>query len=286
MIQEIKNWLWRYSMNFNPNDLAHPIDVNFLELVKVIDGETKSNYFLIGASSRDLTFHNIYGLDLSARATGDIDFAVCVENWAQYKSLKNRLIEIHGCTDSVDQEQRILSPNGVPIDLIPFGAVSSADLIHWPNSDSVMSVACYENAKEKSNVILYDDFQLNLVSIEMFVSLKLVAWDSRKANKDLNDIVYVIENYPLIPSVEEQITKLGFDQKFDNISYMSAAVLAYNMKSSLESDSLLVIKTIFVKGMNPQNRMPLIRKMQKSLPPHSFPGTKKFIEKFYEELIE
>ena len=273
-------------MNFSHNELAHLIDVNFLELIKVIDGETESNYFLIGASARDLTFHNIYGLDLSARATGDIDFAVCVENWEQYNSLKNRLIEIHGCTDEVDQEQRILSPKGVPIDLIPFGAVSSAGFIHWPDSDSVMSVACYENAKEKSNVVLYDDFQLNLVSIDMFVSLKLVAWDSRKANKDLNDIFYVIENYSLIPSIEEQILKLGFDQKFDNIYYMSAAVLAYNMKSSLESDSLSVIKSIFEKGMNPQNRMPLIRSMQKSLPPYSFPGTKKFIEKFYEELTE
>lgn len=271
-------------MNFKHSDLINPIDSIFLELVKVIDRVTGSNYFLIGATARDFTFHNMYGLDLSERATADVDFAVCVDNWEHYINLKTRLINIHSFVDDLEQIQRLISPTGIPIDLIPFGNVATGNNIYWPESDSVMSVACYENAKEKCNSIQYPEFTLNLISIEMFITLKLVAWNSRNDLKDLKDFVYVIENYHLIPNIEDQIKELRLDQRFIDLKDMAAAALAFNIKQSLDQSSYETIDTILYNGLNQAKRMPLVRKMQNVLPPHSFPGTRKFLEMFHLEI--
>ncbi|MCM8528542.1 MAG: hypothetical protein NE327_18610 [Lentisphaeraceae bacterium] len=271
-------------MNFSHNDLQNQIDSTFLGIVKAIDQETDSNYFLIGATARDFTFHNIYGLELSERATADVDIAVCVKNWDQYIDLKRRLMVNHKFIDDPEQIQRVLSYDGTPIDLIPFGNVAVDSFISWPESDNVMSVACYENAREVCNSIQYPDFSLNLVSIELFISLKLVAWDSRNALKDLKDIIYVIDNYHLVPNIENQINELGLDQRFIDILDMSAAALAFNMKQTLDANSYKTVTSILDSGLNRVNRMPLVRKMQSALPPHSFPGTLKFLEMFYTEL--
>lgn len=271
-------------MNFSHNDLINPIDSKFLKMVKIIDHETGSNYFLIGATARDFTFYNIYGLDLSERATADVDIAVCIENWEQYAKLKTRLMHKHSFIDEPEQMQRLISPSGIPIDLIPFGDVASGTDIFWPESGSVMSVACYENAKDKCNSIQYPDFTLNLVSIEMFISLKLVAWDSRNALKDLKDFVYVVENYHLIPNIVNQIYELKLDQKFTNIKDMTAAALAYNMKQALDQNSKETVISILDRGLSQTERSPLVRRMKNVLPPHSFPETRKFLEMFHHEL--
>ena len=147
-----------------------------------------------------------------------------------------------------------------------------------------MSVACYEVAKQQCNQVIYEDFKLNLVSIEMFVALKLVAWDSRKAAKDLNDIVYVIDHYANLPLIETQITELGIVNQYDDLNEMAAAILAFNMRNELDHESLNIIIEIFQEGMSRANRSSLIRKMQKYLPPHLFPNTKSFLEVFSHEL--
>jgi predicted nucleotidyltransferase len=48
-------------------------------------------YFVAGATARDLILVNVHGLR-PGRATRDVDFGVAVESWAQFELLKERLI--------------------------------------------------------------------------------------------------------------------------------------------------------------------------------------------------
>jgi predicted nucleotidyltransferase len=62
-----------------------------LRVLRVLDPLARSSgceYFLAGATARDL---NVHGLR-PGRATRDIDFGIAVESWAQFELLKARLL--------------------------------------------------------------------------------------------------------------------------------------------------------------------------------------------------
>jgi predicted nucleotidyltransferase len=157
------------------------------------------DYLVVGASARDLVLHYGYGFNVQ-RATGDLDFAFAVKEWAEFLSLRHTLIATG--FNATKLPMRLTSPDGIYVDLVPFGELADeAGNIAWPpDHDHVMSVLGFAEAHAHAETILIQDeppLAITVVSPLGFVLLKLIAWRDRRRElraKDALDIRYILEN--------------------------------------------------------------------------------------------
>jgi predicted nucleotidyltransferase len=98
--------------------------------------------------------------------------------------------------------QRLIYNNSIPVDIVPFGAISSADgNIRWPpNGDEVMNIVGFEDAfKLALPVRLREEppLDINFASPLGLAVMKLFAWNDRNAagNKDAIDLATVLRTY-------------------------------------------------------------------------------------------
>jgi predicted nucleotidyltransferase len=127
--------------------------VRVLRVLDQIARSSKCEYFLAGATARDLILVNVHGLRPGC-ATRDIDFGIAVESWTQFERLKERLFATNEFSASRAQQRLTFADSNegisIPVDLIPFRGVASADgTIAWP----LMNVAGFEEAKTSSALI-------------------------------------------------------------------------------------------------------------------------------------
>jgi predicted nucleotidyltransferase len=72
----------------------------------------------------------------SMRATVDIDFAVQLEHWKQFAHLKQTLMEEYGFTETKELH-RLISADGLPVDIVPYGGLAENNIVSWPPDQSV-----------------------------------------------------------------------------------------------------------------------------------------------------
>ena len=184
-------------------DLSGKIDkvtVSALGCIHHILSSIGIPFFVVGATARDILLDVSHGIG-SKRATVDIDIAVFIENWDQFKLLKDELIRTIDFTPT-REIQRLLFKKRLPVDIVPFGGVAEkGDFIEWPPDRSFkMSVVgfreCYQRVvqvkiSDKPEVII------NVVSLAGLAILKLISWDenSDRRHKDASDLFFIIQNY-------------------------------------------------------------------------------------------
>ena len=157
-------------------------------------------FFIVGATARDILLEVHYGIG-SKRATVDIDIAVFLENWNQFKHLKDALTGATDITPTRDTH-RLLFKKRLPIDIVPFGGVAEkSDLIEWPPDGSFkMSVTGFRECFQHAVQVKISDkpkLSVNVVSLAGLAILKLISWDENSARrqKDASDLVFIIRNY-------------------------------------------------------------------------------------------
>src|ERR1700733_10566009 len=114
--------------------LNSAVDLSVVRVLRVLDPiarSSKCEYFVAGATARDLILVNVHGLR-PGRATRDIDFGIAVESWEQFADLKDRLIATGEFSADRRALQRLIYMDqaagfSIPVDLIPFRGVTSAD---------------------------------------------------------------------------------------------------------------------------------------------------------------
>lgn len=186
--------------------LNSTVDLSLVRVLRVLDPLARlcaCEYFLAGATARDLILVNVHGLP-PGRATRDIDFGIAVENWAQFELLKARLLASGGFSASRAHQRLVFAdPNegiSIPVDLIPFRGVASSDgTIAWsPSRDIVMNVAGFEEALASSVVIgIEAGLTVRVASAAGLTLLKLAAWADRgrESNKDAADLYRLLTTY-------------------------------------------------------------------------------------------
>src|SRR5580658_9120585 len=186
--------------------LNSAVDLSVVRVLRVLDPiarSSKCEYFLAGATARDLILVNVHGLR-PGRATRDIDFGIAVESWAQFELLKERLLATNDFSASRAQQRLTFAdPNegiSIPVDLIPFRGVASANgTIAWPPSrDIVMNVAGFEEALTSSVLIEIEaGLTVHVASVTGLTLLKLAAWvdRGRESNKDAADLYRLLTTY-------------------------------------------------------------------------------------------
>jgi len=205
-------------------NLSGKIDQGTLELLALIHQVTLEmgvEYLVIGATARDLVMHYGYGARIQ-RATEDLDFAIQIESWDSFAEIKDRLIA-KGFKD-IQSPQRVVSPTGMQVDIIPFGGIADKNSnIRWPPAGDVeMDVAGFDEAhKSAIQVLIQQDppIQIPVASPQGLALLKLIAWDDRGHDlraKDAKDLAYLLESYQCVEKVIDRVYEIdGLMQRYD-----------------------------------------------------------------------
>ena len=156
-------------------------------------------FFVGGAMARDILLTHVFGQKL-ARATRDVDLGLYVDDWGQFRRLKEQLVRSGHFAEEPAVAQRLHHHSGLPLDLIPFGGVATQDqAIAWPpGHDIVSNVAGFADAWRSSIMVdLGEGLQVKTCSLPALAVLKLIAWKDRglENNKDATDFLLIARLY-------------------------------------------------------------------------------------------
>lgn len=177
-----------------------PLNLEVLKKIKIAADKLDIDFFIVGATVRDMILHYLYDITIY-RATNDIDFAVRVSNWGEYKRL---VLEIE--SQGFEKSEKIVhryTYKGLIIDFIPFGGISDKnDMVKWSDSeDEEMNVIGFEDAFiESEDILIQKDPEIVIkgASVESLVMLKFFSWNDRSYSerlKDAKDLFLIITSY-------------------------------------------------------------------------------------------
>ncbi len=196
-------------------DISGKIDkfnLEILKKIKEIADKLNIEFFLIGATVRDLILHCVYNINVY-RATNDIDFAVKVKSWNEYNLLIDE-IKKQGFIKNERIKHRY-SYNGMIVDFIPFGDISdNNETITWPDEDKKeMNIIGFDDAYANTEQLLLQsnpDIIINSASVECLVMLKIFAWNDRTLPtrlRDAKDLYLIITTYLDAGNLERLVEK-------------------------------------------------------------------------------
>ena len=205
-----------------------PLDPITSKVLLVIDELLRSAgipYMLVGATARDLLLYHVCGFPVT-RATNDLDFAILVDSWEQFVTVKRLLAASPGFVDKEREIQRLYyTPSNTTfetkIDIIPFGKLETVERkIEWPpDADVVMNVAAFADVFASSVLVqVGPEVSISVASLPGIVVLKLFAWLDRKDDRDVADLLRLMETYTdagnehrLFEEESEELERVSFD---------------------------------------------------------------------------
>jgi predicted nucleotidyltransferase len=218
----------------------------FLTDFKSIIDSLEVPMLLIGAQARMLIFDNQY--QVQGRATKDWDVAVKLDNWERY----NLLISIMTTGQNpLFKKTKVIHKfihieTELEVDVIPFGDISKPNQeINWSDGNQ-MNILGLEEAFTNTELIIIDNIEIRVADIDAFIVLKLLAWNDRRENKDLKDIIIV-----LLKSPNEEDEQRVYDEFIDEIiegrfEVDEAAIIfiGRNIQNKFKSETINKIKQI------------------------------------------
>jgi predicted nucleotidyltransferase len=187
--------------------LVRPLDPLLLDILRRIDVATRAlgiDYFIVGALARDLILLHVYGKD-TGRATRDVDIGIAINDWQKLAQLRANLVESGHFVAQAKVAHRLyyLSPAsglGIPLDLLPFGALEGANAtIAWPPDWAiVMNESGFSQAyATRLSLQAANGLRLPVAALPALAVLKLLAWQDRhlQSAKDASDFLLILRLY-------------------------------------------------------------------------------------------
>lgn len=156
------------------------------------------DYYLVGAVARDVWMSGIHN-KTPKKTTGDIDFAVLINDRGIYEKLKEHLIENADFEPSHENAFVLIWKDKTQVDLLPFGAIEDENrkvtitgtgftTVHVPGFSEV-----YEEGLPQME--LADRHQFKCCTLPGIVLLKMIAWEDRPEVRrddiiDISDILH------------------------------------------------------------------------------------------------
>lgn len=200
-----------------------PLSLKALRQIKDIAGRLQVDFFLVGATVRDVILYYVYNIPIY-RSTNDIDFAVRVRNWDEYHKLTSEVEKVGFRKD--ERVAHRFYTNALIIDFIPFGEIADKhNNITWNDSDKLeMNVIGFDDAYMNTEDILIQtdpDIVIKTATVESLVMLKIFAWNNRSAEKRLKDArdLYLIITTYLIAGNEERLFEDHSDIVAESVDY-------------------------------------------------------------------
>ena len=248
-------------------DLSGRTELNWVaELVRAIQAAAAgAQHVIVGAMARELVLVHGFGVD-PGRATRDLDFAVQVADWAEYGRVREALIASAGFSAVNDVTHRLVSADGMVVDVLPFGAVEAPGrTIAWPPEGSeAMSVLGFaEVAATALAVMLPGNVRVDVAGPAGQALLKLVAWSDRRTTRrgsDAYDLAILLRNY-LESGQEERLyneaAELLDEPAFDR-EVAGAILLGRDIASMVDYESVATLRAILEPEMDPGGNLRLV----------------------------
>ena len=134
--------------NISIEELQSDLLLETLHELSICYAELGTEVYVVGAAARDLAMR-LLKMQNAPRRTLDLDVAVLLQDWQQYKQLTTILLHHHFIKASEKQRFIYQGTNGknqYEVDIVPFGAIAIDEQVAWPPEGSpVMSVRCFED---------------------------------------------------------------------------------------------------------------------------------------------
>jgi predicted nucleotidyltransferase len=186
------------SYNISSSKLQHPLLKPILEKLTNYFAELDIQFYVIGATARDIimTIHE----EKAKRATRDLDIAIAISNWDEYEKVEEGILKIDGFKKDEKQKQRFIYNDVYILDIVPFGDIMKEDdRIFWPPDETMaMSVLGFAEVKNSTKQVIIDEtLTIEVASLDGIFILKLNAWVDRhiEHNRDADDMGFILNNY-------------------------------------------------------------------------------------------
>lgn len=157
------------------------------------------DFFVVGATARDLILYHGYGINPGS-ATMDVDIAVLLPDWPRFQRLVNALLTSGDFTRTA-AIQRLLYRGQLPLDIVPFGGLAQEEKVRWPPDEAIiLNVLGFAEAFASSIPVRLQQIPevvVKFASPAGWALLKLISWDERglESGKDAEDLHIIIRNY-------------------------------------------------------------------------------------------
>jgi predicted nucleotidyltransferase len=279
------------SYNISSDKFTHPLlKPILLELTEYFK-DSGISFFVIGATARDIIME--LNNEKSGRLTYDLDIAITVNNWKQWRKVENEIVNLENFTKDPIEQQRFLYKNEFELDIVPFGEIMNHEskIIWPPNENIVMSVLGFNAAENASIKILIDEeIEIKIASLCGIFLLKLIAWKDRnnRTNKDAEDIGFILENYLSIN--EQRAGENYYDEIYDKEDFKTlhggATLLGKDIFEILigHPNDLEIIKEILNETIEKQDQSRLINQILETHKTLYFEDVLKCIQNIHAQL--
>jgi len=157
------------------------------------------DFYLVGALARDVWLKGVHDLDVEL-TTRDIDFGIMVKDVTTFEQLKEYLINEEGFVSIKTNAFVIIAPNGMEIDLLPFGEIEKKGKVTVKGSGlTTISLDGFEEVYDTNlpEIQLGDDTKFKVCTLPGIVLLKLIAYDDRPEMRmdDIRDIAVIVKHF-------------------------------------------------------------------------------------------
>ena len=158
------------------------------------------DFYLVGAVARDVWMSGINKIT-PRRTTGDIDFAVLINDKGVYEELKEYLINTEGFHPYKGNSFVLIWKEKNEVDLLPFGAIEDEEGKVTSSGLGLTNISLqgftevYEQGLPQLD--LEGKHQFKFCTLPGIVLLKMIAWDDRpeKRRDDIKDISDILNHF-------------------------------------------------------------------------------------------
>lgn len=281
------------SISIDLSKNTDPVITDCIKAVKNAADDLEIDFFVVGATARDLILGQYYGLPTGLK-TMDIDLGITVIDWEHYEKMKGRLISTGSFSPDKKIVHRLKYKNSHPVDIIPFGLKEESEgLISWPPEYAIeMNVTGFQDTwKNTVSVRLAKGLDVRFVSLAGMAVLKLIAWNERHhefPTKDAVDIATLLKYY-FQAGNEERLFNAHSDlmeaEDFD-YEFAGARLLGRDMAGIMSSQTKKTVLEILTVNTNPDENDGLIIAITDYLPDKSYERALKLLQNLRKGILD
>jgi len=172
------------------------------------------------------------GRGFGIRPTNDVDCSIRVKSWQEYEQILENLRSI-GFEKMRGEPEHRLYYGTIPVDLIPYGdEIVKENILVWPKTDFRMQMFGFaEMFRLAHPEKISDDLVISVIPLTLSVYSKILAFLDRKADRDIQDIIYIIEHYEEVTISERRFQVIADEE----LPYMTsgAFLLGQDLKKCI-----------------------------------------------------
>ena len=277
--------------NISSEQLNNPLLKELLTKLTEFFQKIETDYYVIGATARDLVLHNVYGSQPD-RKTFDLDIAIAITDWEQFDTIVELLPKEADFSKDESQLQRFIYKDFFKLDIVPFGGIANEQgIIYWQSTgERRMSVVGFQQMAEFALTVQIDDgLPIKVASLPGVFILKLAAWKDRhlESNKDAYDMALLTKNYFEIHT--ERIALEHFDiLEDDNFDEFIAGgkLMIRDVKEMLADEKQAVdfVRNIITEEVEKEEESPLINQILETSKQLKYEQVLRLLEEMRKEL--